>query len=76
MLDFKSWTVATWMNVAMIVLASFAGAGWWTDLLPDTKAVTAVSGAALWLSSLLNLILNGKATAPTVAAPVVAPPAA
>ncbi len=77
MLDVKSWTLATWLNVAMIVLASLAGAGWWNGFFkgsPDT--VTAVSGALLWLSSVLNLILNGKATAPIVADPVVTPPAA
>ena len=79
MIDFKSWTLATWLNVAMIVLASLAGAGWWTDFISDTKIVTAVSGGLLWVSSVLNLLLNGTAKAPVVVAPVepaVTPPAA
>ncbi len=73
MIDFKNWTVATWLNVAMLALASLGAAGWWMDLVSNVKIATAVSGGLLWASSLLNLVLNGKATAP--AAPEVAPPA-
>lgn len=69
MIDFKNWTASTWMNVAMLALASLGAAGWWMDLMPSPKVGTAISGGLLWASSLLNLVLNGKATAPVVPTP-------
>lgn len=65
MVDFKNWTIVTWLNVSMFALSSLGAAGWWLDLVSNPKIATAISGGLLWAGSLLNLLLNGKATTPS-----------
>ena len=60
-MDVSNWTPAQWLNLAMFALGSLAVAGWWQDFVTPQHSA-AVTGGLVWLSSLLNFVLTGKAT--------------
>lgn len=59
MTNFKDWTAAQWISVAMFVTVTLATAGWWQDVV-DVKTASTISGALVWVGSVLNFLLTGK----------------
>lgn len=64
-----NFTPTQWANLAMFAVSSLAMAGWWQDMVTPQHAAV-VSGALLWIGSILNFAMTGKVAAP---APLSAP---